>query len=170
MSTGKGLAILLAVVVVAATYIALATWIGIKDYWVGFLLLTQWTVVDGGKLGQLPRTVAGALSGMVLALIPVLLSAQIGSTPALAIMLALMLIAIFLFITMRATYVVNAATMIFLTVLTVPEIAPNTTPAALFAGFALGLVFFGGLALLGSVIAKGQASKAPATSPEPSGA
>ena len=170
MSTGKGLVILLAVVAVVASYIALAMWIGVKDYWVGFLLLTQWTAIDGGKLAQLPRTTAGALSGMVIALIPSLLSPVIGSTPAMLVLLALVLLAIFLFIVMRATFVVNVATMIFLTVISVPEIVGNTTPVALFAGLALGLAFFGGLGLIGAAVAKAQASKTQGAVPEPSGA
>lgn len=154
MSTGKALAILFAVVAVIGLYVGLAFWLKVTASWVGFLFLTQWTVVDGGKLTQFPRTVLGALSGMTIALIPALLSPSLGHGPAMAVMLGLILVAVFLFIAARASQVINAATMMFLTVMSIPEIATHATPADLFVGFALGLVYFGGLAFAGSLFMK----------------
>ena len=154
MSTGRALAILAAAITVIALYSGLALWLGVKDSWVGFLFLTQWTVVDGGKVSQLPRTVLGALSGMVIALTPALLSPYLGYGPAMAVMLSLILVAVFLFIAARASQVINAATMMFLTVMSIPEVATHAAPVDLFMGFALGLVYFGGLACVGSLFMK----------------
>ena len=156
MSTRKALGILCAVVVVITLYIGLGLWLRVDDAWVVFLLLTQWTVVDGGKITQLPRTVLGALSGMTTALIPGLLSTYLGSGPAMALMLSLILVAIFLFTTGRASQVINAATMVFLTVMSVPQIGARAVPADLFIGFALGLAYFGGLGFLASQVVKGR--------------
>ena len=152
MSTSKGLAILLVVILVISAYIALAWWLAVKDNWVGFLFLTQWTVVDGGKMAQLPRTMLGALVGMLIALSAILLTPWIGSGPALAALLLFVLVATFLFIVGRAPYVVNAATMMFLAVLSVPAIQASTTPASLFIGLALGVTYYGGLGLIGSTL------------------
>ena len=161
MSTGRALAILAAVITVIALYSGLALWLGVKDSWVGFLFLTQWTVVDGGKVTQLPRTVLGALSGMTTALIPSLLSPHLGYGPAMAVMLSLILVTVFLFISGRASQVINAATMIFLTVLSIPEITAHAAPADLFMGFALGLAYFGGLGFVGSLFAKFAKGRSP---------
>lgn len=142
----------MAVVAVIAAYIALAQFCGVKESWIGTLFLTQWAVVDGGRLSQIHRTIIGALVGTMLALVPSLLSSLVGYPAAITIMLVLILLAVFLFISGRGTMLVNAATMVFLSVISVPYVTAHATPMDLLIGFAFGVLYFGGLAFAGSML------------------
>lgn len=159
MSLGRTFAILLAVIVVVAGYIALAHSLGITEYWVGFLFLLVWTMVEGSKVDRLANVILGAVAGMAIAFSAIWTAPWLGSSAGL-VQLAAVLLAVFLLIRQAAGLVVNVAMMVFLTVMTIPHIAAGATPAALYLGLAIGVVFFGGLALAGAAVSRARAPSA----------
>lgn len=160
MSNGKALMVLGLVVVLVGAYLGVAAWLRIGEYWAGFLFLLQWSMMEEMKLERLSRSATGAAAGAALPFVPIWLAPVVGAEAGLAVMLALILIAVFLLIRGVATFVVNAATMIFLTVVSIPHLAGRVPPGDIFAGLLLGVVFFGGLAALAGSAAKLRARRA----------
>lgn len=166
MSSGKAFLILLLVVVLVAAFIAFCSMIGVSQYWAGFLFLFQWSLMEEMKNDRLVKSILGAAVGTSIAFLPVWLTPQLGLNVAMMIMLAVILVAVFFQIRQMASVAINGATMLFLTVNTIPYVAQNAPPASVFAGLSAGVVFFGGLALIAAaVMAKRQSS---ATAPVPS--
>lgn len=163
MSAGKALVILLVVVVVIAAYLGLAHWLGIREYWAGFLFLLQWSVMEQMQVDRLSRSIAGAVLGASIAFVPGWLTPSLGTGAASAVMLGMILLAVFLQIRGKAVFAVNGATMLFLTVMTIPQIAANALPGEIYLGLTAGIVFFGGLASL-AAWAKGRGSGRPQAS------
>jgi hypothetical protein len=148
MSTGKALSIVLAVIIVVGAYLGLATWLHVVEYWVGFLFLLQWSMMEEMKVDRLPKSALGAAAGIAIASLPAWLAPAIGVNAALAVLTVAALVATFLLIKGVAGLVINPATMVFLTVATIPHVARGATPLGLYLGLGLGLAFFGGLALV----------------------
>lgn len=159
MPLGRTLAILLAVIVVVAGYIALAVSLGITEYWVGFLFLLVWTMVEGGKLDKLTNVIVGAAAGMAVAFSGIWAAPFLGTAAGL-VQLVASLVAVFLLIRQAVGLVVNVAMMLFLTVMTIPHISAASSPTALYLGLAGGVVFFGGLGLAASALSRARASSA----------
>ena len=154
----KALRILGAVIVVVAGFIALLNLLGNHEAWAGFLFLLHWTMADGAKPEALPRSIAGSLVGLgaasLLVVLPPLLGAS-GSLLALAVILAL----IYAQIRAQATVAVNMATMLFLTVGTIPHLQANAQLVQILLSLLLGVAYFGGLALAAGWVAKRRAAK-----------
>lgn len=153
MTHGKAALITLAVVVVIAAYLALAMWLGVVEYWAGFLFLTQWGLMEQCKVDRLPQSICGAVVGTLIAFTPSQLPLLLGTTPGLIVMLAIMLWAIYAMIIGWLPLFVNAAAMVFLTVVTIPEIVKGATPLGILEGLAAGVIFFGGIGLIASAFA-----------------
>jgi hypothetical protein len=142
MSVGRSLAVLLAVVVVVGCYIALASSLGITEYWVGFLFLLVWTMVEGASLTRLPHVILGASAGMAIAFSGTWAAPVLGTGGA-AVQVASSLIAVFLLIRQSAKIVINVAMMLFLTVMSIPHIGSSSSPVDLYLGLVAGIAFFG---------------------------
>ena len=160
MSTTKAFGILLAIVAIIGVYLAIAGVLGITDYWAGFLFLLQWSMMEGTKRERLPHSAIGAAVGIAIACIPAWFAPAIGVTPALILLTVAALTATFLFIKGWLPVAINAGTMVFLTVATIPHIGRGTTPAAILIGLASGVIYFGGLALIASLIGRLRAGPA----------
>lgn len=158
MTHGKAAGITLAVVVVIAAYLAACMTLGIVEYWAGFLFLTQWGLMEQCKVDRLPHSIGGAIVGTLIALTPSQLPALLGPVPGTVVMLAIILWSIYAMIMGWLPMIINAATMIFLTVVTIPEIVKGATPIGIFEGLAAGIVAFGGLGLIGAAVAKRSAA------------
>ena len=165
MTHGKAAGITLAVVVVIAAYLAGCMALGIVEYWAGFLFLTQWGLMEQCRVDRLPHSIGGAIVGTLIALTPSQLPALLGTVPGTVVMLAIILWSIYAMIMGWLPMIINAATMIFLTVVTIPEIAKGATPIGIFEGLAAGIVAFGGLGLIGAALAKRSAGEE--TTPAP---
>lgn len=154
----KALAILGAVIVVVAGFIALLTLLGNHEAWAGFLFLLHWTMAEGAKREALPRSIAGSLVGLgaasLLVLLPPLMGAG-GSLLALAVILAL----VYAQIRAQATVAVNMATMLFLTVGSIPHLQAHARPLDILSALLLGVAYFGGLALAAGWMAKRRSAK-----------
>jgi hypothetical protein len=151
MSNGKALAILLGVVIVVAAYLALSGWMGVGEAWAGFLFLLQWSMMEEAKLDRLPRSALGATLGVAIPFVPAWLAPVVGAEAGLAVMLAIILLAVFLLIRGLVTLLINASTMLFLTIVSIPRIA-SAGPVALWLGLLVGILFFGGLAAAAALL------------------
>jgi hypothetical protein len=163
MTHGKAALITLSVVVVIAAYLGLAMLLGIKEYWVGFLFLSQWGLMEQCKVARLPQSIGGAVAGTLIAFTPSQLPLLLGTTPGLIVMLAIMLWAIYAMVIGWLPLIINAAAMIFLTVITVPEIVQGSRPLGIIEGLVAGVVFFGGIGLILSLLVPTAPADEPAT-------
>lgn len=155
---GRAALVTLAVVAVVAAYLAITGLLGITEYWAGFLFLSQWGLMHQLRLDQLAPSALGAATGTALSLLPFHLPALFG-TPGLAVALAASVLTIYATVKGWLPLFINAGTMFFLTVVTVPEIAAHATPAGLFAGLAAGVVCFGGLRLAAEALIRARAGR-----------
>jgi hypothetical protein len=162
MTHGKAAMITLAVVVVIAAYLGLTFVLGIKQYWVGFVFLSQWGLMEQCRTDRLPHSIGGAVAGTLIAFTPSQLPLLLGATPGLVVMLAIMLWAIYAIVIGWLPLLINPAAMIFLTVITIPEIVAGAAPLAIMEGLAAGVIFFGGIGLIGTAIARRGGAVPPA--------
>ena len=154
MTHGKALGITLAVVLVVAAFLGLCSVLGIREYWAGFLFLTQWGLMEQCKVERLPHSIGGAIVGTLIALTPSQLPVLLGTVPGTAVMFAIILWSIYALIMGWLPMIINAATMIFLTVVTIPEIVRGATSQGIFTGLAAGIACFGGLGLIAAALTK----------------
>ncbi|WP_298690551.1 hypothetical protein [uncultured Sphingomonas sp.] len=152
--TLKALGALGTAVIVSVGYIGVTYAIGLRELWAGFVLLLCFGFFAEMKLQTLPSVVAGALFGIVMAAIPVWLSPSLGTLGAYAVMLTMILIAIYLFLLGRAAVLVNPTTLTFLTIVTNPHILPAARVGDIVLGTIAGAAYFGGLAGIGALLAR----------------
>lgn len=162
MSPVKGLLILLAVIVVIAGYIAAAIALHLSEPWAGFLFLLYWSMAEQAKLDRIAPSAIGAFVGMGTAAMMALLPPAIGMGPGMAIFMAVVLVLVYAIIMGWAPIAVNMATMLFLTVGTIPHVQAHADFGQVFLGIIAGIVFFGGLALIAAAVARRKATPAEA--------
>jgi hypothetical protein len=158
----KALGIVAAVVVAVAAYLGLVALLGIREGWAGFLFLAVWGLMDKLDLKAAPARIVGALAGLALAWTMGGLAPWIGAAASLAVFLALVLAAVYLQVRGQAAVVVNAATMIFLSVGTIPQVQAGADFAHAALAVLLAAAFFCGLALAGAQLARRRSAAAPA--------
>ena len=152
-----GLGILLAVIVVIAPFVGLATLLGVHDSWAAFLFLLCWTMVEKGSIENFPRALIGALVGASAGALFALLPLWLGETGAIAF-LGVVLVLTYMLIMGWLPIAVNTTTMIFLTVGTIPHVASGADIPDVFTAIALGAVYFGAIGLIGAQISKRRAA------------
>lgn len=159
MPTTKAIGILGMGIVLIALFFALAAAVGLREPWAAFLFLFQWSLMEEMKLDRLPRSALGGATGVAIASLPVWLAPLVGAGTGLAVMLLAVIVVVFLFIRGLAGLVINPATMVFLTVATIPHVTEEARPVDLFLGIVAGVIFFGGLAAIQAALAKRHASQ-----------
>lgn len=162
MSPLKGLAILLAVIVVIAGYIAVAVALHLSEMWAGFLFLLYWSMVEQAKPERLLASIIGAFIGAGTAALMALLPPAIGIGPGMGIFLVVVLVLVYAIIMGLAPIAVNMATMLFLTAGTIPHVQSHADFQQIFLGIAAGIVYFGGLALVAGALTRKKAAPAEA--------
>ncbi|CAN5126537.1 hypothetical protein BH10PSE13_BH10PSE13_14730 [soil metagenome] len=166
MSTVRAFGILAIVAIVVGLYLGLTKFLGIHEYWAGFLFLLQWSMMEQTKLQAIPRSALGAATGIAIACVGIWLAPIVGAPNAAIAQILASAVAVFLLIRQLVGLFVNAATMLFLTVMTIPQVAAGTTPFGCYIGLSAGVVFFGGLALAAAGVSRlksaGKASRAVA--------
>lgn len=150
MSHAKAAAILLAIILVVIAFIGLCTALGITDFWLGFLFLMSWAIVEQMNVQRLRHAIAGSVTAAALAYLPALLSPQLGGAVASGVMLALLLMAIYALLVGWLPVIINNHFMLMFNVLSIPYIGQMAQPLEVSKGLVAGILFFGGLALLGS--------------------
>jgi hypothetical protein len=139
---------LLVVILAVGGYMGLTALLGVREYWAGFLFLLQWGMMEQLKIDHLPKSALGAATGAAIAFLPAWLTPALGLVGAGAAMTVAILAATFCLILGKAPIIVNAATMLFLTILSIPHLAAQVRSIDVYAGLAAGVLFFGGLAAL----------------------
>lgn len=162
MSPGKALLVLLAVIVVIGIYIAIATILNLTEMWAGFLFLLYWSLMEEAKPERLTPSIIGAFVGMGTASMMALLPPLLGMGPGMAVFGVTVLVLVYAIIIGWAPVAVNAATMLFLTVGTVPHLEANANYGQIFLGIIAGIVYFGGLALIAATVTRKKAAPAQA--------
>ncbi len=153
--------IMLGIVIAIAIWIVLGAMVfHIRSFFASFLFLWYWGVIDHMNFSKLPATLLGALVGAAMAWLLVVLSAHFG-TPGTIIAVLVMAAAVFGQIMGFAQLALNGATMLFLTVMTAPQIMGSVNFAEVDAAILLGAIYFaGGLYLVQRIIAARAQSKA----------
>ena len=120
---GKAALIVLGVIIGVAIYIAIASVaLGLHAIYGGFFFVLFWTGFNHADPAAFMPGLLGALAGIGLGAALILFPFYFGTAGTVAA-LALVLLAIWLLIMGRLTMIVNLSTMLFLTVVTIPEIA-----------------------------------------------
>jgi len=154
LSPVKGLVFLIAVFAVIGIFIALSVALSIQNYWPGFLFLLYWAAIDQARLERLLPDATGALTGVALAYgLAVMQSHGIAVT---VLVLLCLILAIYCIIMAWLPHLINTATMLFLTVGTIPAVSVHVPFAELAIALVLGIVYFGTLGALGFWLARGK--------------
>lgn len=147
----KTLVMLAAIVVVIGIFLALCHVLGVTDFWAGFLFVLYWGMFEGTDTKKLPHCILGALVGLLLGFLMQTLPQVVGPSGGL-IFLGLVLVIIYCQLMSWLPMAVNAMTMIFLTVGTIPALQAHTDFFNALLGLVLGVVYFGGLISVGKLI------------------
>ncbi|HQS69648.1 MAG: hypothetical protein B7Y36_11315 [Novosphingobium sp. 28-62-57] len=155
LTPGKGLVVLAIVIVAVAAFIAVSAALGLAAVFGGFLFAFYFTGLCHAAPDKFLPASVGAFVGMGIAFALMALPASFGTAGMIAALIVV-LGAVYALIMGWAPMAINHATMLFLTVGTIPALQQRGTLAemALSAGLAVGLI---GAAL---AVARVRASKA----------
>lgn len=144
----KAFLIALIILAVVIGFITACTLLGLAPaYFIAFLFLLNWSAV-GLEQDALRSVAVGSFAGLGLAWLLVWLSGALGEVTGPLVFLGLLLGVITLQVAGRATLLINHATMVILTVMTVAYVMAGANFAHVAACLALGVILFGGGATL----------------------
>jgi hypothetical protein len=146
-----GFLILAGVVVAIAAFITLSIVLGLPNYWAGFLFLLVWGGVEHMKIERLPACALGSLVGLGFTYALESLPGLLGPQGLLLFTVAVLVLMYCQIMGWFGTFV-NLATMLFLTVGSIPLIHPKVDFRSLLSSLVLGVVYFAGLVLLGHLL------------------
>lgn len=164
ITPAKAIGLLAVIIVVVTGFLGLAAAVGNHEAWAGFLFLLYWSMVEGMKTEALRKSIVGASVGLGIASLLFLLPERLGVTPGLLAFLVVILVLVYFHITSFLPTAVNAATMIFLTVATIPHIQAHASFTQILGALLLGVAYFGGLAVVVVFIMKRRAAASPEAS------
>jgi hypothetical protein len=130
-----------------AGFVGLTYFLGVDEIWAGFLFLLYWGLGEGMKPENLPKAAVGASVGLGMASLLFLLPNAFGYLLGMTITLTVILVMVYLLILQRLQIAINMATMIFLTVGSIPHLQRHANFVHAAMSLAIGIVYFGGLAL-----------------------
>lgn len=159
MTPGKGLLVLLAIVVVIGAFLALNHGLGITEVWAAFLFLLYWAGIEHAAVEKLPSCIVGAVLGLLMGYLMNRLPIWLGASTGGMVFLGLILLLIYCQVMGWLLVAVNMVTMLYLTVTTIPAIQSGVDFIGAFIALGIGVVFFGGLVLAGSWWQKRSAGK-----------
>lgn len=144
LSPLMGLLVVLAIAAVVVIFLLLSNALGIAEFWAGFLFLFFWAGIEQMRFERLNPSVVGATVGLLAAFALNQLPQLLG-TGGMALALAGIVLLVYCQVMGWLTLAVNNATMLFLTVATVPHLQAHGHFSQMFAGLFVGVIFFGGL-------------------------
>lgn len=145
LSPMKGLLVVAGIALVVALYLGLAMVLGLKEFWAGFLFLFFWAGIEQMRFERINAAVMGASMGLLTALALNQLPILLGITAGLGLALGLVVILVYCQVMGWISLLVNNATMLFLTVATIPHLQTHGSFDEMFAALYVGVAFFGGL-------------------------
>jgi len=146
LSPAKGLLMLGIVVVAVATFIGISTMLGLPSVYGGFLFVFYFTGLCHAASDKFVPAVAGAFCGLAIAYLLTQLPVTLG-TAGMVLALGVLIAAIYALIMGWVPLLVNNATMLFLTVGTIPALHKTATIAEMAVSALLAVALIG-LALL----------------------
>lgn len=158
MTPAKGLLSLINIIVLVAVFVGLNSWIGIADFWAGFLFVLYWSGVEHLKMEKLAQCIVGAALGLLVSYGLQTLPHMLG-TLGIVIPLAVIILMIYCQVMSWLPILVNTATMLFLTVATMPALQMHGNFISVFSGFGIGVVFFVTLVVGGNALKEKVAKK-----------
>lgn len=132
------------VAVAIGIFLAICHFLHIEQYWPAFMFVLYWGMIDGAEVGKLRASMIGGAMGLLVGYSASLLAPVLGESSGL-VFLGLILCVIYCQLMGLFVVAVNPLTMIYLTICTIPAVTEGTRFVDSIAGFALGVVFFGGL-------------------------
>lgn len=144
LSPLKGVLVVLGVAVVVVIFVALMATLHISEFWAGFLWLFYWAAIEQMRFERLAAAMAGAALGLATAFAMQYVPPLIGNG-GLAMVLLFIAAMVYCQVMGLLTLVVNNATMLFLTVGTIPHLQVNGDFSQIFMALFIGVMFFGGL-------------------------
>ncbi|MFA5496207.1 MAG: hypothetical protein WC247_15690, partial [Porticoccaceae bacterium] len=144
LSAARGLMVVVAIAALVVAFLLLTNALGIAEFWAGFLFLFFWAGIEQMRFERLNAAVLGASVGLLAALAINQLPQFWGSS---GLAVALLAVAALVYCQVMGwlVLVVNNATMLFLTVATIPHLQSSGNFSQMYAGLFVGVVFFGGL-------------------------
>ncbi len=152
LTPGQGLLVLLAIVALVAAFIWMTHALGITQVWAGFLFILYWAAIEHVQMERLVPSVAGALAGFAIAWSIQILPPLLGGA-GWAIVLGTILVAVYCQIMGWLPVVVNIATMLFLTVGSIPAVQQHADLSNAFAALLSGIVYMAVLVVGGKWVA-----------------
>ena len=150
--------VLLGVIAVILGFLGLVVLLSITEVWAGFLFLLYWGGIQHLELKEYPAATLGSLFGLLLIYLAHNLGTILGLPDlSLPLFLGVICTVVYLQILGKFSLVINLASMLFLTVGTIPQLAEldilNIAKAV-----ALSALYFGLLAAIGNTIMAHKAS------------
>lgn len=137
------LGLLAASVVLVAVYIILFAMLHNPELYAGFLFLACWTLIDQGKLERLPHAIGGSALGLALGYaMHVLMTGSLGATGG-YVFGGLVLVVLYCQFVGWLPLFINATTMMFLAVVTIPHVQTHGDFKNTAIGLGIGIVYFG---------------------------
>jgi uncharacterized membrane-anchored protein YitT (DUF2179 family) len=158
LSPGKGLLVLIVIMSMVAIFIQLLHAVGVADLWVPFLFLLYWGMFEKTEVKAIPRCIAGALMGLLLGYLLKTLPLMFGAAGGM-MFLGIIFALIYCQLMGWLQLAINAMTMLFLTVATIPSIQAEFKPVDILIALALGVVYFCGVITLAKIVIARRASR-----------
>lgn len=140
LSPSKGLLVLVAIIALVALFLTLSHLVNVVEVWAGFLFILYWAGLQHLQMDKLAPSVVGALTGLGLAYALYALPPLLGGA-GWAIVLGAVVVAIYCQVMGWLPIMINLATMLFLTVGTIPAVQQHAGLPNAFAALILGIVF-----------------------------
>ena len=138
----KALGLLVAVAVVIVIYVMLFGMLGNLEFYAGFLFLACWTLIDQGKMARLPHAVCGSAVGLALGYGMHVLMTTMGAAGG-NVFGIIVLVVVYCQIIGWLPLFINATTMMFLSVVTIPHIQEHGDFTNMAIALGIGVVYFG---------------------------
>lgn len=158
LTPAKGLLTLGIIIVMVVAFIAINHFIGIVDFWPGFLFILYWSSFEHLRIEKLPHCIVGASIGLLVAYALQTLPHAFGPMAAVIPISAIILMVYCQLMGWQPLFV-NTATMLFLTVATMPALQMHGNFVSVFSGFGIGVVFFSALVIIGNKLKERTANK-----------
>ena len=152
LSPGKGLVVLICIIIGVGAYLGLGAALGIVPLYAGFAFSLYFGGMKGSDPRELPAALVGALGGVLVAALLHLLPEQMG-TAGLVIALTLILAAIYALVMGWATILVNNGFMLLLTIGTIPPVQAQADFIGMAFSILLAAAMMGLLLLVGGLMA-----------------
>jgi len=159
LSPLKALGVLVILAVLILGFVALCTTLGIKNFWVGFLFMFYWLGLEDARLDRLLPAVLGALTGLLVSYSVGFFSLYLAADQAALAGFCLSLLIIYVRLIGRLKVFSNLATMLFLTVGSIPFVHSGITMQEMFTSLLLGILFFGLIGGTAGLLAQRKATR-----------